>query len=341
MNDPQQPAANDTPALTLLVRLRGGEKLLPAALDFRGAALRGADLSGLNLSGADFSEADLSQSNLSDTKLFKAKLAGANLLKAVMNNAELTGASLSHANLENVRAHNCGFGMADFAGARLFNADLTGSTLTKGSLAAADLRCAVLDHARLREVDFTGADLTGASLRHADLAKSTVTEATFDNADLREVRLRQVAGFEKASWIGVDIRDINFAGAYRLRRFVVDQNYLKEFREINRFCQIVYRIWWLTSDCGRSLSRWCVWTLAITSLFAWLYTLGGVDFGRHPDWIAPFYFSVVTLCTLGYGDMVPVTPPMRLLAIIEVFAGYVMLGGLLSIFTNKMARRGE
>jgi voltage-gated potassium channel Kch len=53
------------------------------------------------------------------------------------------------------------------------------------------------------------------------------------------------------------------------------------------------------------------------------------------------YFSVVTLTTLGYGDIVPSSTAAQVLCMVEVFMGYVMLGGLLSIFSNKMARRAE
>ena len=68
----------------------------------------------------------------------------------------------------------------------------------------------------------------------------------------------------------------------------------------------------------------------------------GVDYGKYDNWIGPFYYSVVTITTLGYRRHCPghaCRPDYC--TICEVFIGYVMLGGLLSIFTNKMARRGE
>ena len=49
----------------------------------------------------------------------------------------------------------------------------------------------------------------------------------------------------------------------------------------------------------------------------------------------------VTLTTLGYGDVLPKTPTAQVLAMLEVVTGYVMLGGLLSIFSSKMARRAD
>ena len=42
---------------------------------------------------------------------------------------------------------------------------------------------------------------------------------------------------------------------------------------------------------------------------------------------------------LGFGDIVPLTNPARLAVGIEVVLGYIMLGGLISIFANKFARR--
>jgi hypothetical protein len=52
-----------------------------------------------------------------------------------------------------------------------------------------------------------------------------------------------------------------------------------------------------------------------------------------------FYFSIVTFTTLGFGDVVAVNLFARFLVTFEVILGYVMLGGLISIFANKLARR--
>lgn len=39
----------------------------------------------------------------------------------------------------------------------------------------------------------------------------------------------------------------------------------------------------------------------------------------------PIYYSFVTLTTLGYGDMVPVSPPARILAVLEATVGQIYL----------------
>jgi uncharacterized protein YjbI with pentapeptide repeats len=328
-------------ALELLERLRSGESPSPSELDFRGVSLPGADLSGLQLSGADFTDADLSGARLTGAILFKATCVHASLTGADLEGAELSGADLSRANLEDANARRAGLGLTVLRNARLFSTHLEEATLTKADLTGADFRCAHLNGARIREANLTESNFTAADLRGADLSLSRLDRAVFNNADLRDSRLRAVESFHTAEWIGADIRDINFAGAYQLRRHLVDENYLWEFRKSSALSAFIYHIWKVSSDCGRSLVRWCLWVVLLNLLFAWIYTLVGMDFGPGGSWVTPLYFSVVTLTTLGYGDIVPVTPAERIVVMTQVSLGYLLLGGLLSIFANKMARRGE
>jgi voltage-gated potassium channel Kch len=51
------------------------------------------------------------------------------------------------------------------------------------------------------------------------------------------------------------------------------------------------------------------------------------------------YYSFVTFTTLGLGDVYPATQTAARLVIFEVVVGYIMLGGLISIFATKLARR--
>ena len=148
-------------------------------------------------------------------------------------------------------------------------------------------------------------------------------------------------GYEKANWIGVDIRGINFTGGYLFRRHVLDVNFLAEFRARSLFSAAIYWIWWLTSDCGRSIIRWGAWTFMIAVFYAVAYTFVDVDYGPYRTDISPLYFSIVTMTTLGFGDSLPSSLPAQIVTMTEVVLGYVMLGGLLSIFASKMARRAD
>lgn len=297
--------------------------------DLAGQDLTGADLSGRDLSGADLSDATLIGANLSGTILYQARLDG----------AELVGADLTGASLVEVQARRVGLGRAILAGANLTGASLQGATLSGADLSGADLRAAQLDGARLLRVDLREADLGRASMQAVEFSDCNVSGASFRHTDLRDARIRGPVGYDTADWVGTDFRNADLCGAYLMRRFAHDQNFLEEFRSQSPAHALAYLAWKITSDCGRSTTRWTLWTLGIAGSFAALYTTLPIDYGDHETALSPLYFSVVTFTTLGFGDALPTSPVSQLTVMIEVFLGYFMLGGLLTLLSNKMGRR--
>jgi len=304
--------------------------------DYRSAKLAGRDFSGKNLAGVDFSFSDLTGANFES-----ADLTGAILHRACLSGAEFMMAKLNDADLSDCKGENVGFAHADLSGANLFSADLSGSTFAGARLLATDMRAANLRGTRFTGSDFSGANLTKANLQDADLSGSSVQEAHFEEADLRGASVKKMTGYQSASWLGTDVMNVDFCGAYAMRRFVADQNYLHEFRNQSRNNELLYWAWWITSDCGRSLFRWSLFTAVLAVLFGVGHQLLGVPFGEHETILSPYYFSLVTLTTLGFGDVVPVTVVQQALVMLEVTTGYMLLGGLISIFANKMARRAD
>lgn len=307
--------------------------------DGRGARWIGVDLSGLDLSGWDLEGVELSRSKLVGTRMIGANLLGATLFEADLTEADFSGADLTEANLEGVRALRAGFGTAKLVRAKLGLADLTGASWVGVDATGAHLAGACFERARLDQANLSGADLTRCSLGEAELTSVQVADATLAGADLRGARLAGISGFRSASWLGVDLRDVDFNGAYLCRNVILDQNYLEDFRTSSKFNAVVYRLWKATSDCGRSATRWALWTVSVTLLFAVLYAIVGVDFGDNATPLSPLYFSVVTITTLGYGDVLPVTQTAQVVVMAQVIVGYMMLGGLISLFASKMATR--
>lgn len=328
-----------TQARAQLDAARAGRGEVPR--DLHGLYLAEIDLGGLDLHGVDLSDANLTRAKLTGANLFGANLEGAVMTGCQLDRAELTGARLTRAHLENASACHAGFGQARLAEANLFHARLEGATFAQADLTRADLRCSDLTSARMLGTRCLGTDFTQATLRHGDLQEADVAGATFDRADLRSARLCGLKNYAAARFISTDVRDVDFTGAHFARRFILDQNYLHEFRAQGRLQKILYGIWWATSDCGRSLARWSLFTALLALLFALAYQTVDVDFGPYRTWFSPVYFSFVTLTTLGYGDCLPISATAQIVATLEVICGYVMLGGLLSILTNKMARRAE
>ncbi len=323
------------------LRQASREGALPPVTDLRGISLIGEDLRGMNLAGCGLMGADLSDADLTGADLSRADLRHASLYRAKLAGCELLGANLAGANLSECAADRASFGHADLTGANLFHARLRKATFGSARLADADLRAADLEGARIREADLTGAHLTRARLVGADLGKSRVAGADFQNADLREARLRALVGFKKASWIGTNIQHVDFTGAYLLRRHILDENYLFEFRTQSAYTRFLYFLWWITSNCGRNLTPWFLWNAALGLAFGFVYAAVDVDFGPYRTALSPFYYSFVTLTTLGYGDVVPASGAAQVAATVEVLLGYLGLGGLLSILANKMARRAD
>jgi Ion channel len=55
-------------------------------------------------------------------------------------------------------------------------------------------------------------------------------------------------------------------------------------------------------------------------------------------WFTPYYFSIVTFTTLGFGDVKPKTLAGELIVSSEVILGYTTLGLLLSVLAQNVAR---
>ena len=325
----------------LQARRDAGERF-PAAdqpLQLSGCCLMELDLSGLDLSEADLSYTELVGCNLRGARLVRTNLTGAQAHDADFTGAELLGAELDGIDLSNANLSQAALLQASavegvFVGARCDGASFNDADLTRAEFRAADLIGVGLSQATLDDADFASGLLSGA-----DLTGARLNGANFRDADLRGARLRNVRDYASVDWIDTDISDVDFTGAWNVRRHIQDVNYIHEFRSQSRRHELLYHLWWVTSDCGRSLLRWTLWSALIAVTYAALYARADIDWGIHDGPLSPFYFSVVTFTTLGFGDVLPNTTGAEALVMSEVIVGYVSLGGLMSILSDKMARR--
>jgi uncharacterized protein YjbI with pentapeptide repeats len=309
------------------------ERLNLNHVNFSNARLNNANLSFANLDNTDFSHAHLKNTNLAHAQLQKSHLAFANLERAVLlyanlKRADLRGALLKHAAMEDVN---------------LMYANLTHANLEK----------AILANANLRKAELISADLKGANLTSANLEGANVSSVVYDKRIFWQV-LKESAFNPKKIWKRKDdiILETNMRcnsaytncyGSPKFKTFLQDQDYIEEMMKTKQG-RITCFIWWLVSDCGRSIYRWACCSLLLVILFTSIYLWIGSHHFYSPklafNFTNMFYYSIVTFTTLG-GDIFPNTPQSVILTVLEVILGYIMLGGLISIFANKLARRGS
>ena len=276
-----------------------------------------------------------------------ADLRGANLTHSIMKEINLRRANLSNANLDGSNLH----------GADLYNATIDEAWLFHTNMSEADLRGADLRGARLLGTKLNSAKLGDAKLRGAKLDKAILNGADIRNADFSNARVTGIKYNNLKSCRGV--RSESCYGDALFRRHVMDEDYIETFKERHKFSWL---IWSISSNCGRSLTLWGLWSLGLALAFAFIYWnwfQGSFHVPADTSQTCPFhvpadtnpikelgfnfwtmtYYSIVTFTTLGFGDITPKTTGAMIAVTIEVIVGYIMLGGLISIFANKLARR--
>jgi hypothetical protein len=316
--------------------------------------------------------ADLRRANLKRVELREANLKGAGLVQANLQEASFVGANLQGADLRMANLQKAGLWEANLRRAKLRNANLQGACFEEANLQGADLRKANLQETNLMDTKLQGAKLAFAKLQGADLVTTNLEgadlrEAKLQVADLREAKL-QVAEFRAAivngstSFLDCEIDEntdfrhtalentrIESGTKYLLKYNIRRMNWKDWYKKHPRLKWPV-KLFWSISNYGISTLRIIIWFFVLALVFASLYYILNVvsppgvvnsliegKEGPVPTWLIPFrsiYFSIVTMTTLGFGDMHANCRSFlgHLLLTIQVILGYVFLGALVTRF---------
>jgi len=318
----------------------------------------------VNLKDAIMRNVDLSFSILEDAKLGNVDLEGSDIVRANLNGINLSHANLSHtdlreSNISKGKEDDEGFSLlANLNGANFFKANLGKVEFIKASLIKVNFTEAILKGTRFNEVVLVKAifinsvlentSFNKTNLSEADISGASLTNSSFNNSNITGIKYNE-------SWHQkeyVKYRGLRVESSYGspvFKRFSQDQDYLFEYMNKHH---ILFNLWYYTSKCGRSISRWVFLSFLIALFFGAIHAnnfalswLPQFNFNLEisegkATLFTPYYFSFVTFTTLGFGDITPKGDLAgEIWVTLEVILGYVMLGGLISILSNKIAQR--
>jgi len=267
--------------------------------------------------------ADLRLAHLEGANLWRAHLEGANLWRAHLEGARLGEAHLEGARLGEAHLERADLSRANLKGAKLVLADLKGAKLVAANLEGASLGGANLAGVHLWQVNLRGAKCTAANVDGRTRISDCCADRETDSREVALAEARMEPGFK--TFLEGNNRVFCWRDWYKSRP---------------PWKTWPVRLFWRMSDYGRS-TGWVVLTfLVLGFLFAGIYwrwpslvsDLAQPGEGLALRGLRAVYFSIVTMTTLGFGDMhaQPGNPYGYLLLMFHVVLGYLLLGALVT-----------
>jgi hypothetical protein len=287
--------------------------------------LRGAHLENARLMGAHLENTCLREAHLENAYLVGAYLANASLMEAHLENTSLMGGHLKNAKLIRTHLKN-----AKLFGAYLEHAKLSYTNLKNSELMGANLQGVRFWDAKLQCADFSRAIVDGETLFSEDCKVDRNTK--FEAVALGNLRIYP----KIKQLLEYNIRRKNWEEWYK------GKSKNKWIIKMHQLLTYPVRLFWWISNYGLSTWRIIFTFFALAFVFALAYWLwpNFVAFNGKPAmesfqglWHA-FYFSVVTMTTLGFGDIAanPESWKGQGLLMLQVILGYVLLGALVTRF---------
>lgn len=249
---------------------------------------------------------------------------------------------LQHQDLSESDLNGSDFSESNMANAKFVGANLAGSKFHNVRLYMATFSSCDLSNAVFKEADLSGADLSLTNLKFTTFADTNLAGCKWQFESF-STRVFEAFSVEKPKRF-LGCRVDSAYGNERFKKAVREEAYIEEVTQAH---PLGYKLWLLSSDCGRSIRIWSLWSILFAFVFAWIiFKIGLAGFAfdeqvtaliKGGDFWSFLYYSTVTFT--GFGDISPVTGLAMLVVVSEVIIGFVMLGLLVSIFANKVASR--
>ncbi len=245
------------------------------------------------------------------------------------------------------------------------------------SLRGADLSGISLHLKNLQYSDLTGATLHNARLEKVGFDFSVLDGVNFESAILEKVDLRRVEGLQRCRWYetifdGVQVPSVERVGLatpydrdqpasdsakaqYVFRHFkelykgAGDNEPAGRFYEREMDTKRVHgpmgeRAWWwlLWATCGYGerpmRSAMMFFIIILGFALAFLQCEVQTPSGPLNDIWTAVYFSTVTFATVGYGEILPISGPARLLVMVEALLGVFNISLFVFVFCRRLER---
>ena len=305
---------NDSVAL---LRTRWTPELTDAAIRFLQGNPGEIEIPTMDLDGQ--THLDLRGIRIAGTQLDGMLIRRVNLRWATIHDVGFKGARLIDCNLSQASFSECYFRRAAFQGCDIVNSKFE----------SCDFPGARLDASRLDFARFRNCEIDLASIVFREDGNPQVLARVCRNLKLNAMTMGHLA----------DASELAYMEKTYERRILYHQAFPRQARR--RLKAIAY---WLDS----LLFNWLwgygekPWRLAIGMLIV-IFGFGTLQFaldgipGR--GWWEHVYFSGITFASIGYGDLVPVEPIPRVLAVMEGVLGITFLGMLIASATKKIMSR--
>jgi len=238
---------------------------------------------------------------------------------------------------------------------------LEDANLSGADMARADFKRAHLDHANLCDTHLEDANLKYAHLERAFLVKAHLENSHFEQAIVDSSTLFWDCYVDRNTdfrGVGLDSVRIDPGTKQLLEYNIRRMNWEQWYKQHPRLRWPVKGFWQI-SDYGLSTKQTIKIFFKLVIFFAIIYYIWGfidyyfIDIKDYPGivnnlfvdrhgltvawWLVPFrtlYFSIVTMTTLGFGDMYANSQRIwgHILLSIQVILGYVLLGALVTRF---------
>ena len=297
-----------TPELTAaaILMLKGG----PAAptiptMEHEGRSF--LDLRGIRIEQTQLDGATLRNVNLRWSSIRDVGFKGTRLIECNLSQATLTGCYFRHTTFEKCEIVNAKFEASDFSNARI-------------------------DDSRLDFTSFRECEITLQTIRFRDDISPRVLARVCRNLKLNAMAMGHFADAGELTYM----EKTHERHTLYQRAFTTEhENPGERLKALLDWAMSIFLNWlW---GYGEKPHRITLVMAAVIFLFGalqyWLDGIPGASFG------AVLYFSGITFLTIGYGDLVPVAPLPRLLAVIEGAIGITVLGMLIASWTKKIMYR--